>query len=141
MESLYLAVDWSEKEGSTQLSRSAAQACDIKEFLQHFKPVAGNASTDIFLISEVHDQTESVLYKSDSVSGNESHVSNTSQRSIKKKNQPMGKKEIKLCLKLKVRHTIGIEVLLLTVDRRNMLQQMLSSLHLCLQRGLRLSCL
>ncbi len=141
MESLYLAVDWSEKEGLTQLFQSAAQARDIKELLQHFKPVAGNTFINVFLISKVRDQTESVSYESDSVSGNENHVSDTSQRSIKKKDQPMGKKEIKLCLKLKVRHTIGIEVLPLTVDRRNTLQQVLSSLHLCLQRGLKLSCL
>ncbi len=50
--SIYLAVDWNEKDGSTKLPNSAKNASTVQELLQYFKPPSTANGIVMYLICE-----------------------------------------------------------------------------------------
>ncbi|KAI9881963.1 MAG: hypothetical protein M1823_006319 [Watsoniomyces obsoletus] len=93
---LYLAVEWSEKDGPTQLSRTATHARDIKELLQHFKPVSSNASTNVFVTFEVLDKNPETSYEGVSASEANASASDSEDVPIKQEGVPHAQSNIKL---------------------------------------------
>ena len=57
-----LAVNWSEKDGPTRLSKNAATAVDIKDLLQYFRTAGATGATKIFLIYEQLAKTNHASY-------------------------------------------------------------------------------